>query len=103
MSIAYGAVVLSFLGGARWGHAVRAGDRLLAVLPGLAGFCAMFLPPVVAIALLIAVFLWQSLWDLISAQDGRLSYQSATNRIAFTSMVVPALLAMLGKVVISAI
>ncbi len=110
LSIAYGAVVLSFLGGTRWGSALVAEDRLrlfrdrlLAIVPGAAGFAAMFMPPVIALNLLISLFLWQALWDLTSAQDGRLPYWSGMLRVTLTALTVPALLAMLGKIIFTVI
>lgn len=63
---AYGAVILSFLGGVRWGAALalpRAGltpELVLAVIPSLLGWCALLLPgatqPLLALALGFAVF-----------------------------------------------
>ncbi len=63
---AYGAVILSFLGGARWGAALvlpRAQltpELVLAVIPSLLAWCALLLPgatqPLLALALGFAVF-----------------------------------------------
>jgi hypothetical protein len=63
---AYGAVILSFLGGVRWGAALalpRAGltpELALAVIPSLLGWCTLLLPgatqPLLALALGFAVF-----------------------------------------------
>ncbi len=61
--IAYGAVILSFLGGVRWGLAIRDGDdaallRRLAwsVTPSLLGWVALLLPMVPGLVLLAAGF-----------------------------------------------
>ena len=106
MAIAYAAIVLSFLGGSRWGSAIALPNRALfyreramSVIPGLAGLTAMFLPPVIALILLVCAFLWQALWDLTSAEDGRLPYGSGMLRVTLTTVAVPALLAMLGRVI----
>lgn len=59
---AYGAIILSFLGGIRWGLATAARQRSagqygLAVLPSLAGWCALALPLVPRLAVLGGVIL----------------------------------------------
>jgi hypothetical protein len=76
--LAYAAVILSFLGGARWGmecirHAPpRALALTLAVLPSLAGWVllvgAIWVPLSWQLGGLIAVFLAQWLWDTSSAE-----------------------------------
>lgn len=61
--IAYGAVILAFLGGAHWGFALqspdapRRGERLtLGVVPSLIGWAALLLPAPAGLAVLIAGF-----------------------------------------------
>lgn len=61
----YSAVILSFLGGLRWGRVMSAGalpsGYVLAVLPSLWAFPALFLPPLQAVAALgigFALALW---------------------------------------------
>lgn len=63
---AYGAVILSFLGGVRWGSALAlpsaqaTPELVLAVIPSLLGWCALLLPgesqPLLALGLGFAVF-----------------------------------------------
>jgi uncharacterized membrane protein len=63
---AYGAVILSFLGGVRWGAALSlpsaqaTPELVLAVIPSLLGWCALLLPgpsqPLLALGLGFAVF-----------------------------------------------
>jgi uncharacterized membrane protein len=63
---AYGAVILSFLGGVRWGAALAlpraqlTPELVLAVIPSLLAWCALLLPgatqPLLALALGFAVF-----------------------------------------------
>lgn len=60
--VAYGAVILSFLGAVHWGVLLRQPDvaaqaRLaIGVLPSLAGWVALLLPDRYALALLVAAF-----------------------------------------------
>ena len=84
MGVAYGGVILSFLGGIRWGVAlapVVAGRRSLelmfSVMPSLLGWVAIFLPsfvpaPRLSIALLCIGFFAMAIWDMLSAARGRL-------------------------------
>lgn len=70
--VAYGAVILSFLGGARWGRAlagdVGPGRFVEAVLPSLIGFAALLLLHTqwIALALLAAGF---AVWLVIDQRD----------------------------------
>ena len=107
IAIAYAAIVLAFLGGTRWGASVALArkclflrERVFSVLPGCAGLAAMFLPPAVALMLLVCAFMGQALWDLTSAEDGRLPYWSGTLRAALTALTVPALLAILARLML---
>lgn len=77
--IVYGAIILSFLGGIRWGTAIgpydahRQGTEFsMSVLGSLAGLAAVFLPAIPGLALLAAGFLMQGLWDVTSVDAGRL-------------------------------
>jgi hypothetical protein len=70
--VAYGAVILSFLGGARWGRALAAdvaSTRFVeAVLPSLIGFAALLLVhrAALALGLLAAGF---AIWLVIDQRD----------------------------------
>lgn len=75
----YGAVILSFLGGIRWGLAIapltrvdRAKDISISVLPSLLGFFALLLPLTAGLGLLFAGFALQYLWDFQSHRKGHL-------------------------------
>jgi hypothetical protein len=64
----YGAVILSFLGGVRWGAALAEvrgqGTALtIAVLPSLAGWAALLLPPIPGLLVLAAGFLAVAVLD----------------------------------------
>jgi hypothetical protein len=76
--LVYSAVILSFLGGLRWGRVMSAGAAghgyVLAVLPSLWAFPALFLPPPYALGSL-AVGFGLALWfdtraDLLPATPG---------------------------------
>ena len=62
-TIAYGAVILSFIGGVHWGFAASPGGRGgavaygLSVLPSLIGWGCVLLPLVIAVPVLMVVFL----------------------------------------------
>jgi len=66
--LAYGAVILSFLGGVRWGRAMAcgasAGQFAASVLPSLWAWLAWFaLPPAAALWMLAAGFALAARWD----------------------------------------
>lgn len=100
--LAYGAVILSFLGGIRWGASLGSHQRrpqfALSVLPCIAGWVALLVPAVPGISLLIAGFLLQALWDVTGVQTGRLPDWFGKLRMIATAIVIISLLGMLGKV-----
>ena len=66
IAVAYGAVILSFLGGIRWGDAVtkgRAATLCISVLPSLAGFLALLINSFNGTMILIIGFAAQAIWD----------------------------------------
>lgn len=91
----YGAVILSFLGGIRWGAVLSAGRGTAAlaasVLPSLAGWVALMLAPRAALILLIAGFTIQMLWDMQSAKSGQLPEWFGAYRLGISIAVVFAL------------
>ena len=106
--IGYGALILSFLGGIRWGTAIgpyaanRQGAELAAsVLGSLAGLGALFIPSVPALALLIAGFLMQALWDVTSVESGRLPAWFGRLRMMLTAGAVMSLIATLVAVIVN--
>ena len=99
----YAAVILSFLGGIRWGAALKLPrgplqSTLLAfsVVPSLAGYAALLLPSVAGLVLLLSGFLLQGVWDVQSAQRGELPAWFATLRALLTSGAVIAIVAALA-------
>lgn len=106
--IGYGALILSFLGGIRWGTALGAfatsrqsGELAASVLGSLAGLAALFIPSVPALTLLIAGFLMQALWDVTSVEAGRLPAWFGRLRMMLTAGAVISLIATLVAVVVS--
>lgn len=102
LAILYGAIILSFLGGIRWGTAIgpydtgrQATEFSASVLGSLAGLAAAFLPPIPALALLIAGFLMQGLWDVMSVDAGRLPQWFGRLRMILTAGAVVSLVAAL--------
>ncbi len=75
--VAYGAVILSFLGGVRWGVALRHGDMpgrtgllVVSVIPSLAAWVALVIPQPHDLALLIACFLAVAVADVTLVRRG---------------------------------
>ncbi|NJR13894.1 MAG: DUF3429 domain-containing protein [Phyllobacteriaceae bacterium] len=65
----YGAVILSFLGGVRWGVALSRGPVAalpLSVIPSLAAFFSLFMTVRAALLVLMAGFVAQMIWDALS-------------------------------------
>lgn len=75
----YGAIILSFVGGIRWGAALQARPRAfaarddgagrtfaLSVVPSLAAWIALAMEPVFGFAFLAAAFAAQGAWDGLS-------------------------------------
>ena len=80
--LAYGAVILSFLGGILWGSVLARGFtdigndhiRLLviSVLPSLCGWVALLAGPNIGLPLMAIAFLFVLVVDLMSTRDGLL-------------------------------
>jgi hypothetical protein len=88
----YSAIILSFLGGIRWGMALSpakadARDIALSVLPSLAGWFALLLPPQASVALLLLCFCAQGAWDSISVHAGKGPPWFGNLRITLTLLV----------------
>lgn len=74
----YSVVILSFLGGIRWGHAllhkedehsqVDLSSVFISVLPSLLAWATMFLDTTLALSILLLAFCAQGAWDSFSAQ-----------------------------------
>lgn len=106
--VTYGAIILSFLGGIRWGTAIGPYDERrqslefsASILGSLAGLAAVFLATVPALALLIAGFLMQALWDVTSVESGRLPQWFGKLRMLLTAGAVISLVAALVGVLLT--
>ena len=92
--VGYGALVLSFLGGIRWGLAMvgrgisRRRDFALAVLPPVVGWSALTAPPAYAFVALAVAFAAQGAWDSIAAHDGTAPAWYGRQRTILTAAVV---------------
>lgn len=106
--ITYGAIILSFLGGIRWGTAIGPFDERrqalefsASVLGSLVGLAAVFTAAVPALSLLIAGFLMQALWDLMSVEGGRLPQWFGKLRMLLTAGAVISLVVALVGVLLT--
>jgi hypothetical protein len=102
--VGYGAVILSFLGGIRWGTTLgerNSSAQSLAlggsIIPALIGWSAILLlsargQAFAPLSLLIAGFVAQGLWDLVGARSGALPQWFARLRLPLTLAVVACLI-----------
>jgi hypothetical protein len=94
---AYGAVILSFLGGMRWGIALagRSGesrrDIMLGAIPPLVGWSAILVPPPLTFVLLAVAFAAQGAWDSLTLTSDAVPDWFRRMRIQTTVLVVAAL------------
>jgi len=88
----YGAIILSFLGGVRWGLALReqpvpARDLFFSVLPAIAAWFSLFLTAPASVAILLLGFCAQGAWDSLSMHAGKGPQWYAQLRITLTLIV----------------
>ncbi|MGB7285300.1 MAG: DUF3429 domain-containing protein [Salaquimonas sp.] len=93
----YSVIILSFLGGIRWGHALtRMGDEtspidqssiIFSVVPSLLAWTTMFLGTNLALPILLLAFCAQGAWDSFSAQSGNLPKWFSPVRMTLTIVV----------------
>ncbi len=88
---AYGAVILSFLGGVRWGNVLferealqRFGPLGLSIVPSLVAWCALLAPPAAGLLLLAAGLLAQYALDRAATAGGTLPPWYGRLRIVLT-------------------
>lgn len=94
--VGYGCAILSFMGGAQWGLAVRSPDdadaRLapyaICVLPALLAWCALFLPWRAGLLGLALGFVGLLSYDLWTVRHGRAPPWYGRLRLQLTSAVV---------------
>ncbi len=99
-TMAYGAVILSFLGGIRWGLAltgqpgpVMARDLGLSVFPSLWGWAAFLLGGMGGVLMLALGFAAMGAWDHGLAEDPRVSAWFVTLRRVLSVLVTGSMLA----------
>ena len=94
----YSAIILSFLGGVRWGLAMKAQDPTVArrvmaisVFPALVGWMSLFLPAPYVFGVLILAFAAHGAWDSFAGQKGVFGLWFVQLRSALTFIVCGAL------------
>ena len=89
--VLYAAVILSFLGGMRWGRALTSGEpaaRLVeAVLPSLLAFAALLLLGVAQILAVAATGAGFAIWLLRDARDPAWPHEFRRRRVAVSLLV----------------
>ncbi|SOE18106.1 uncharacterized protein DUF3429 [Hoeflea halophila] len=99
--IGYGAVILSFMGGVRWGAALPpsagpgAEQLMISVAPSLVAWLALLLERPWSLLLLLAGFALQGGWDVVSARNGALPGWFGRLRLTITAIVVASILLVL--------
>jgi hypothetical protein len=93
--LGYGAVILSFMGGVRWGRALsieepaRAAEQMiLSVAPSLAAWLALLIDRPWSLLLLLTCFAVQAAWDLSSARNGLLPRWFGRLRLTISVIVI---------------
>jgi len=95
--LTYGAVILSFLGGIRWGMAIaRAGSDTalnlsISIVPAVVAWGALLLPPQAGMLTLAAAFVVMLILDILAARLGQAPSWYPRLRIPLTVVVVAAL------------
>jgi hypothetical protein len=97
--LAYGAIALSFVCGARWGVAIsqRSPERLMMAVLALWGWLALVIPPLLGLCLLIAGYFLQALWNVLATDRGSVPAWFGKLSSLYTVGAVIALLAMLVR------
>ncbi|MEM5471450.1 DUF3429 domain-containing protein [Hoeflea sp. AS60] len=97
--LGYGAVILSFMGGVRWGRALsledpaRAAEQIiLSVAPSLAAWLALLIDRPLSLLLLMAGFALQAAWDAQSARNGLLPRWFGRVRLTISAIVVASII-----------
>jgi len=99
--LGYGALILSFLGGVRWGIRMQGGagtdlTYLVGIAGSVLGFFTLLMPYVLGIAVLIVAFGAHGAWDVWSGFRGAIPRPYAQLRSMMTWLVCAALLAILA-------
>ncbi|MEP1206510.1 MAG: DUF3429 domain-containing protein [Rhizobiaceae bacterium] len=96
----YGAVILSFLGGVRWGLALRSANEaasryilIVSVMPSLAGWFSLYLDAPFVYAVQALVFAAVGAWDALSGEKGAFGLWFVKLRTTLTFLVTGTLIA----------
>jgi hypothetical protein len=100
--IAYGAIALAFICGARWGVVISQPslERALTLVLALWGWLALVIPPLLGLCLLIAGFFLQAFWNVLSTDRGSVPGWFGKLSSLYTVGAVIALLTMLVRLLI---
>jgi hypothetical protein len=102
--VAYGAVILSFLGGVHWGRAIKAFDQGavadkflwvslgISVVPSLIGWLTLLVPLVIGLPVLAASFAAMLLIDLQAVISGQFPTWYGNLRVILSVIVIASLL-----------
>lgn len=102
--VAYGAVILSFLGGVHWGRAIKAFDQGavadkflwvalgISVVPSLIGWLTLLVPLVIGLPVLAASFAAMLLIDLQTVKSGQFPSWYGNLRVILSVIVIASLL-----------
>jgi hypothetical protein len=100
--LGYGAVILSFMGGVRWGAVLvpsaaptPSETMILSVAPSLAGWLALLIDRPWSLLLLLAGFGLQGVWDVASARNGALPSWFGKLRLVISAVVAASVLIVL--------
>jgi len=90
--VGYGALILSFLGGVRWGIRLQGGagtdlTYIVGTFGSIAGFITLLLPINVGLMILIVGFAIHGMWDVASGMRGRVPQAYARLRAVLTWLV----------------
>lgn len=88
----YSAIILSFLGGIRWGMALRDDpvdhrSMAISVAPSIVGWLALFLAAPIGLPILLVAYCAQGAWDSFSIHAGKAPAWFAGLRITLTLLV----------------
>ncbi|NKB53056.1 MAG: DUF3429 family protein [Rhizobiaceae bacterium] len=96
----YGAIILSFLGGVRWGLALRSAsntsarrDMIMSVVPSLIGWFSLYVGAPGVFAVQALAFAGVGAWDALSGEKGAFGLWFVRLRMVLTFLVTGALIA----------
>jgi hypothetical protein len=106
VALAYGGLMLSFIGGIRWGVALcsvddrqRAREMIGGAVPVAVGLAAFFLAPAIGLSLIIIALFVQALADVMSADRGHLPRWFGRLRALLTALAVVPVILILTRVI----